>query len=126
MIPSDRVSEIFKDCFYKKDEVIDGKPVPEPIIIEGIVGAFGLHPERVKSYTEEIESFLAELPDKFTEGWSFLNLCMTKNEELWTGLHQVCEQLMVLGMAIGKVQYCCPRDMWDILPSKMPYIQIIK
>jgi len=57
-------------------------------------------------------------------GWSFLNLCSTKDEKQWTGLHERMEQLICLGMAIGKVSYCCPREMWPSLLGGMPYVRI--
>lgn len=125
MISSEKVSKIFKNCLFKDSEVIDGKPVIEPIYVEGIKCNFGLHPERVKEYSKDIESFINELPNEFKQGWSFLNLCRTKDGELWTGSHQVCEELMALGIASKNIQYCCPKDMWSILPGAMPYLQII-
>lgn len=34
------------------------------------------------------------------------------------------EELMMLGMAIGRIRYCCDRALWEVLPGKMPYIFI--
>lgn len=124
MISSKRVSEIIRDCLYKESEIKDGKPIINPIVVQGITRTLGLFPERVKKHEPEIVSMLKELPDTFSKGWTFLNLCYTKDNEQWTGLHDSCEELMLLGMAIDKISYCSPRDMWDILPGGMPYIVI--
>lgn len=125
MISSEKVSEIFGDCLFKDNEIIDGKPVVEPIYVDGITLNFGLHPERVNQYSEEIGKFINELPETFKNGWSFLNLCQTKDGGQWTGIHKVCEELMVLGIATKKMQYCCPKEMWAVLPGGVPYIQVI-
>lgn len=122
VLTSQRVSNIFMDCLYKDAEVVDGKPCIDPIIIEGISTMFGLHPHRVKRYDTEITGMLSELDDTFKKGWSFLNLCMDRHGNQWTGLHNVQEQLMVLGMAVGKMHYVAPRDLWSAMPWGMPYV----
>jgi hypothetical protein len=119
MIDSNKVEELFLNCLFKEDENVEDY---DPIIVEGIMATFGLHPDRVRAASDEIKSWLQELPEEFQKGWSFLNLCVTKDGQQWTGLHMICEQLMVLGMAIGKIKYCVPREMWSVLPGGMPYI----
>ena len=47
---------------------------------------------------------------------------MDRDEHQWTGEHRVMEQLFVLGIGIGHVRYCFPRDMWKSLPGSMPYM----
>lgn len=125
MISSTKVSEIFDSCLFKEDEIIDGKPIVEPIYVDGITSKFGLHPERVNQYAEEVGKFISELPETFKEGWTFLKLCETKDGEQWTGLHKVCEELMVLGIATNKMKYCSPKEFWGMLPGGLPYIQVI-
>jgi hypothetical protein len=112
-------------CLFKTKEIINGKPIVEPVIVEGIINKFGLHPDRVKEAKEEVEGFIEQLPETFKEGGSFLNVCTTKDGELWTGQHMVAEQLVVLGIAIGKIEYCAPREMWTVLPGEMPYIRVL-
>lgn len=124
MISSEKVSEIFKYCLFKKDEIIEGKPIIEPVYVYGIRRMFGLHPERLKESIKEIENFIDELPEGFKEGWTFPNLCLTKNGELWTGSHRVCEQLMVMGIAIKKIKYLFDREMWHLFRGGMPYLQV--
>lgn len=127
MISAKRVDKIFMDSLFRKEEVIDGKPIVEPLKVEGIVNNFGFHPDRVKSHEEEIIQILKELPDEFRKdkggGWTFLNACNTKDGEQW-GEHRNMEQLFCMGIAIGKVNYTLPREMWGALPGGMPYLVI--
>lgn len=128
VLTPDKVKNIFMDCLFQENEIVDGKPIVEPIISEGIICIVGFHPERVKNHTEEIINMLNELPAEFHEktggGWSFLNACNDKHGNQWTGLHQTMEQLFQLGIAIGKVSCLLPRDQWKSLPGGVPYYQI--
>ena len=129
MIDPNEVDAIFKDCLFLEAELDgNGKPKIEPVTAEGITGKFGFHPDRLKSYSTKLTEFLKELPDGFHKklggGWSFLNACETKNGEQWTGLHQRMEQLFVMGIALGKVKYSLPKEMWSILPGGMPYLVV--
>ena len=79
MIIASRVTEIFMDCLFKKDE-----PHNDYVVGEGITANFGFHPKRISNYTSEITEMLNDFPDKFYEkgngrGWSFLNFCNTKD-----------------------------------------------
>ena len=80
---AEKVFKIFEDCLFKDDEIISGKPIVEPIIVEGILNKFGFHPDRLKYHAEEIAGLLNELPSEFQEtkggGWSFLNACNDKD-----------------------------------------------
>ena len=128
MINAQEVRDIFKVCLFREEEVKNGKPKPEAIFIEGITAKFGLHKERVNKRKDKILGFLKELPEKFFEGsgggWSFLNLCNDKDGKLWTGEHRVMQELVCLGMAIGKVKYTMPKETWAALPGGMPYVTV--
>ena len=97
-------------------------------VAEGITLSVGFHPERLDSHEKEIVALLDELPDVFKTstggGMSFLQACNDKHGNQWTGLHQRMEQLFLLGIGIGKVKLCLPRDMWAMLPGGMPYYTI--
>jgi len=98
------------------------------IEVEGVRSKFGFHPRRIKTHENQIIEFLQELPPQFHKnsggGWSFLNLCNTKDGEQWTGFHLRMEQLVCLGMAIGKMKYLLPKEVWSALPGGMPYVMI--
>ena len=128
MIDPQEVDAIFKKCLFRKSEIgEDGKPKDVKMIkAEGVMSTFGFHPDRVARHREKIIEFLKEMPEEFSKGggWSFLNLCNTKDGKQWTGLHQKMEQLVCLGIAIGKVSYNLPREMWSACPGGMPYVKI--
>lgn len=46
---------------------------------------------------------------------------MTKEGNQW-GEHLNMEQLVVLGVASGNLQYCLPKQMWSMLPGGMPLV----
>src|SRR4030067_2795169 len=129
MIDPTEVEKIFTDCLFKDEEIKDG--IIEPVVVEGIMNKFGLHPERLKSHAKEVAAMLEELPEQFHrksekhpsggDGWSFLNACNTKDGEQWTGFHRTMELLFVLGIGLGYVDCPMPRDMWMILPGGVPY-----
>ena len=127
MISAKRVEEIFTDCLFKEDELIDGKPVVEPVVIEGIANNLGFHPQRLESHRDEVKSILLELPEMFFKskggGWSFLQACVDRSGYQW-GEHMNMEQLFSLGIGLKLASYCMPKEMWSILPGGMPYIVV--
>jgi hypothetical protein len=126
-LTAENVRTVFDDCLFKDEEVVNGKPVIEPIKAEGIMATFGFHPARLESHKQEVKEMLSQLPDPFMKskggGWTFLNACMTKNGTQW-GEHNTMEQLFVLGIALKICSFALPRKMWDILPGGMPYIVV--
>ena len=126
-IDAKEVHAILIDCLYRDSEIIDGKPSPDPIISEGILQPFGLHPERIASHAQRIHEILLALPEPFREdkggGWSFLNACNDANGDQW-GEHISMNALFVLGMAAGKCRLVVPREMWSVLPGEMPYYAV--
>lgn len=123
VLDSERVERIFLDCLFK-----EGEDTSNHVVAEGIVHTVGFNPERLERYRSEIEELLDELPPWFRAdyggGWSFLNACQDKHGNQWTDLHQRMEQLFQLGIAIGKVEYQLPRDMWHTLPGGVPFLVI--
>ncbi|MGH7218165.1 MAG: hypothetical protein ACREGE_01835 [Candidatus Microsaccharimonas sp.] len=124
ILTPDRVEAIFIDCLYKEGEDTSGH-----IAAEGIVRTVGFKPERIEEHRQEIHDLLAELPDTFKEssgqgGWSFLEACVDRHGNQWTGMHLTMEQLVQLGIAIKEVEYLMPREMWGMLPGGMPYFTV--
>ncbi|MFC1802221.1 hypothetical protein ACFLY7_02155 [Patescibacteria group bacterium] len=126
ILTSEKVTEIFMDCLFKKEEL----PPKEFIPASGITSDVDFHPKRIAGYKEKIAEMLNKLPDAFHEGkgdgMSFLNACKDKHGHQWTGLHHIMEQLFQLGLAVGKVKCLMPKEMWQILPGGMPYYMITK
>lgn len=123
-LSAERVSEIFMDCLFK-----DGEAHDRFVKAEGIQTKVGFNPKRLEGYRADVENMLAELPDSFHEGagggMSFLNACEDRHGNQWTGMHQVMEELFLLGMGLGKVRCLMPREMWQVLPGGMPYYAVL-
>lgn len=140
------VQDVLRSLLYTSEEL--GPAVPEAppqgsVLAKAVVSAFAFHPKRLEAAKPEIAALLRELPAAFHElgsdmvrlhagpvdapsgGWSFLNACMTKDDEQW-GEHRNIDELLALGLAAGYVSWCMPRDMWDALPGGMPYFVISK
>lgn len=109
--------DAFMDCLFK-----EGEDTINHVKVEGITYVFGLHPQRLESKRELVKSLLANLSTKFKEGHSFLDFCNTKNGTQWTDMQRVGEQLMVMAMGLGLMEYCMPREMWKFLPGGVPYL----
>ncbi len=115
-----RVEAIFADCLFR-----EGEDTSNHVVAEGIVRNVGFHPGRLEEHRQEIHDLLAELPDDFkvsgNGGMSFLNACMDRHGNQWTGMHLTQEQLFQLGIAIDEVACLLPREAWALLPGGMPY-----
>lgn len=122
-LTANNVETVIKDCLF-----LDEEDKSNPVISEGIMNAFGFHPERLESHREDIRSMLSALPDEFHAdkggGMSFLNACMTRDGEHW-GEHPSMDKLFVLGQALGLAKLALPRAMWNVLPGGMPYWTVL-
>lgn len=122
-----KVHAVFMDCLFNDDELVDGKPVLEPVRAPCIINNFGFHPERLEKHREEIKSFLRQMQEPFFSidggGWSFLHFCQTRHGVIWAE-HPTCEELIALGIGSGMVQFCLPRESWKSMPGGVPYLVI--
>lgn len=131
LINSHGVVELFLKCLYTAEEVqnLNEGEIPEgAILVEGIQGKFGFHPDRLEAFRGQVTKWLEALPHLFREdvggGWSFLNACNQENGVQWTGMHSTVDQLFCLGIGLGLVQCQVPRELAAMLPGGMPYYVI--
>ena len=115
---SELTSKAFMDCLFK-----EGEDTTNYVKVEGLTCTFRLHPQRLEEKRELVTALLSKLPANYKEGWTFLNLCTTKDGKQWAD-QRVCEQLMVMAIGLGMMKYCMPRTMWAILPGGVPYLII--
>lgn len=122
------VETVFRDCLFKDEEVPDRKPPADAVIVEGVLLKVGFNSQRLESHREEVRAWLALLPMEFHKngggGWSFLNACNQSDGTQWTDFHQRMDQLFMLGIGLGLATYLIPREMWDVLPGGVPYVQV--
>lgn len=102
-------------------------PEDEQIKVEGLVHNFSFHKASLEECGPEVLRILEEMHDTFKlgsgDGWSFLLLPFDKYGNHWCE-HNTAEKLVVLGIGLDLVSYLIPRDMWDVLPGGVPYIQL--
>jgi hypothetical protein len=128
-LTAQNVNEVAKHCLFRDDEIGEGEAaIPSnAIIVDGIVGRYGFHPDRLSERKADIASMLDDLPDEFKEGhgggMSFLNACMTKNGTHW-GEHPTMGMLFALGIGVDLAAYTFPREMWNALPGGVPYVTV--
>ena len=121
-LTAENVEKIYKECHCDKGS-------KNSITIEGIQNSDTYNKTSLEKHKDDIKNMLNQLPDNFKKsaggGWSFLNMCMRKDDYQWTGLHRTMEKLMTMGIATKQVEYLLPSNMWGILPAGMPYIAIL-
>lgn len=101
------------------------------VTVEGIMHTASFDRAKLADSHGRIAGMLDQLPSEFKAhdrggggGWSFLNACMDRDNNQWTGLHLTMEKLFLLGFATDQAQWCLPREMWDALPGSMPYVVV--
>lgn len=119
LIDPDLVDAAFRDCLSDLDTGFD---------VEGLVHAAWFTHEALERHREDIEAWLMALPPQFRQsdpakGWSFLQACVDSEGRQW-GEHVNVEQLLMLGLGLGLVQFIVPREMWAQLPGGVPYFSI--
>lgn len=122
-LSAERVISVFEDCLS-----IHKVAGQNTIMAEGIMINVFFDRKKVEEHRQEIHEMLADLPDNFKSsgggGYSFLNMCLDRHGTQWTGIHETQEQLVQLGIAIGEVEYCLPRDYWPAFPGGVPYLTV--
>lgn len=125
MLTASNVDKVFKDCLFKPDELVNGKPNTEPKKGRGLMMVAGFQPDRLEKNRDTVKEWIKELPTQFLRseggGWSFLNLCQTKDGRQW-GEQNHADQLVMLSNALGLASYPLPFNMWNVLPGGVPYV----
>jgi hypothetical protein len=122
---AEKLDKIVRDSLYRESEVPDGKPPADAVIVDGIRGKMGFHPQRLESHRAEVVEILREMSPQFFkgsgDGWTFLQLPADKHGNQW-GEQRDANNLMVLAFGMGLGRLCLPREMWSTLPGAMPYV----
>jgi hypothetical protein len=122
LIDPNRVSVLFEEVCAPDDS---------GTVVEGGIAPVRLDVEKLETHRAEVAEMLGNLPIGFLPeaeggggGWSFLQACMDRDGEQWTGRLMVMNQLFTMGCALKLVTLLLPREMWDILPGGMPYYTV--
>ena len=123
-LSASEVNRIFKECL----SVSSSSQSSTVTIAQGVLYRASFDTEKLKNYETSMREILNELPDDFQKnkggGMSFLNMCMDKHGNYWTGSHATMDALVMLGNAIGAVSFNLPPQFWPILPGGMPYVVV--
>ena len=117
-----RIHEIFMNCVFNDR---NGKS-RMCVEVEGVMSDTYMDVNHLDNHKEEISSFLNELPDKFntSEGASFLDANKDRHGREWTHIALHIDELIQLGMGIGRVVCLTPHDMWENMPGGVPNYRI--
>ena len=123
-LTSDNVQAVFVACLSPEYmPTLDVK-------VEGIINTFCFTKDTLEGHRDDIGDMLDQLPEQFHQGqgdgWTFLNACVDRDGNLWTGLNLQMEKLFCLGMGIDRVKILLPRDFWCALPGGMPYVMVTR
>jgi hypothetical protein len=120
-LTADNVSKVFEGCRYGINDINN---LRNAILIHGVVINIAFNPDKVEQQHENINQLLEQLPSKFKQGWSFLNMCYDKDDNQW-GEHYNIDQLVCLGLAIERISFLFEREMWGIFPGSVPYLTVL-
>jgi hypothetical protein len=133
-LSSANVDTITRDCLLTVEEAavldienVEALKADESLVfVEGVVGNYVFNKKRLESHRDDISSMIEQLPDTFLAGvgggWSFLNLCVDKDDNQWTGDHRAQECLCVLAIGNDLGKWLLPKELWNALPGGVPYI----
>ena len=127
-LTAENVRAVAKDSLFTDEEFPEGGDVPPgAVMVDGIVGRYAFHPERLEANRAKVSEMLSHLDDSFMSngggGMSFLQACMDRDGNHWAE-HPTMGMLFALGMGLGLVSYTMPREMWSMLPGAVPYLTI--
>lgn len=130
-LTSNNVRTVFIECLFKEDEIthLDKGEIPEYIVIaHGITINIGFHPYRLYKRYGDIYSMLMQLPKLFRKSYGLGNLFTEAYLDIygnqWTDMHQIMEELFLLGIGSGCVTIPLPRSDWNKLPGSVPILVI--
>ena len=122
-LSSENVTATVISCLFN-----DGEDTKAAVIVNGIMKNIGFNPLKLQDNKENIIDMLMQLPIVFREssggGMTFLNACQDIDNDQWTGDQSIMEDLFLLGIAIGKVEWLLPKEFWKTLPGGVPYVVI--
>lgn len=118
-LTAENVKIVFIDCLFE-----EGADTSNHVKAEGVKLKVGFDPIKLKQNELKIIDFLNQLPAPFRQtvsgGWTFLNGVADNMGNHWAE-HPNLDQLLCLGLAIGKLEITLPREMWGDLPGCVPY-----
>lgn len=120
----DAVMEIWNACV-----AAPGDPEDDQVRIDGASMDGRFSRTRLLNHRMRLRTMLVELPDNFLQsgggGWTMLNGCVDRHQRFWTSDQRTVDRLVILGIGAGVANWTLERNLWDLLPSGMPYFQVL-
>ena len=125
-LSTENVKQVLTTCLTRNIPDFTQNPIAitETIEVRGIVNSFTFDQQMLVKEKHHIEELLEDLPAVFKEGCSFMEMYTNRDGEQWTGVIKPLEELLALGIAVGKISFLVPREQWWSLSGGMPYIVI--
>ncbi len=126
ILTAERVRDLYARCFRPESEYHPTRATRTQI--EGWLMRHTFSVPQLAKSREEIIRLLLAIHRGFRsdegQGGSVGMLTMRDDNVMWTGDMSDIEKLLSLGMAVGLVTFCVPREKWDRLPNGLPYVRI--
>lgn len=127
LINSDRLPVEFKDI---NEETPDCQERNGIMYVKSIVNQLAFFDmAKLEKHKKDIADMLMQLPDEFMftgegKGWSFVNMGVRKTDGALWGEHRDMDRLLMLGRAVGYVEWLLPRAAWKRLYGGVPYVVV--
>ena len=119
MLNAESVAQKFEYCLSTSSDLTAS------VEAEGILIKASFSPDRLKECSQFIVECLSHLSTNFYAseggGWTFLNMCSTIDDKLWTDQHYVCDQLLTLAVG-ARLADVMLREVSEALPGGVPYV----
>ena len=125
VVNADNMAKLVEECFSNALYGL-GKEDGKPISVDGITRNALFHEDRLKKHSVTILAILRQLPKKFKEGTGFERMAYLRDGRTkWTRRPYVCEQLLLMAVALGLMKYKTERDReWKFEGSDIPEVAI--
>jgi hypothetical protein len=124
MIDQSRVLDIYRDCANL--ELLENSSTAIRVQKVTSDDEVCFDPECLNTHRQEIISILDQLPGTFRPGSGGDSFGAMDSDEYgapWTSSLADVECLLLLGVAIERIEYVDPREIWDKYP-RSPYVWI--
>lgn len=126
------IATLFKRLQFKEKEMpkdLDARAAwakIHAVIVQGVNATYGFSRIRLVNQRPTIEALLEQLPAALDTGCPYTELCYDRQGSQWTTRQRLLEQLVCLGLAIGALEFCEPREQWLTHPDQPPQVRRVR
>ncbi len=116
----DIIEEVFSVCVIARENLVDTAK-DDLKIVNGVDDDYYFSRSKLRSCKADIIEQVSRLSERFDDGRP-VNQASYTEDGIW-GHGDVAYSLILLGMAIGVIEYSLPRPLWYLLPGGTPYVR---